>query len=197
MPRRARRVGCCWQGGCWRRVGRWRRRPRPPASASARHASGWVVIAGREAGLRDRSSAPVSRPHKTAPEREELIVLLRELRFSGPEIAETIGMPVATVSAILKRRGLGKLPRLDASEPPNRYERPQPGELIHIDVKKLGKIGRPGHRVNGNRRARSRGIGWEFVHVAVDDATRLAYVEVLADEKARTAVGFLRRAIAW
>jgi transposase InsO family protein len=169
------------------------------AGVSERTAGKWVGRYRREgeAGLRDRSSAPVSRPNKTAPEREELIVLLRELRFSGPEIAETIGMPVATVSAILKRRGLGKLPRLEASEPANRYERPQPGELIHIDVKKLGKIGRPGHRVNGNRRARSRGIGWEFVHVAVDDATRLAYVEVLADEKARTAVGFLRRAIAW
>ena len=85
---------------------------------------------------------------------------------------------------------------MEPPEPPNRYERKRPGELLHIDVKKLGRIGRPGHRVNGDRRTRSRGIGWEYVHVCVDDATRLAYVEVLADEKASTAAGFLRRAVA-
>ena len=123
--------------------------------------------------------------------------MLRELRFSSPEIAETLGMPLSTVGAVLSRRGLGKLPRLQPDEPANSYERPRPGELVHIDVKKLGKIGRPGHRVNQDRRTRSRGIGWEFVHVAVDDATRLAYVEVLADEKGATAAGFLRRAVAF
>jgi len=106
-------------------------------------------------------------------------------------------MPLSTVGAVLSRNGLGKPPRLAPEEPANSYERPRPGELVHIDVKKLGKIGRPGHRVNGDRRSRSRGIGWEFVHVAVDDATRLAYVEVLADERASTAVGFLRRANAF
>ena len=105
-------------------------------------------------------------------------------------------MPLSTVSAVLTRIGLGKLSRLEPPEPPNRYERSRPGELLHIDVKKLGRIGRPGHRVNGDRRTRTRGIGWEYVHVCVDDATRLAYVEVLEDEKAITAVGFLRRAVA-
>ena len=122
---------------------------------------------------------------------------LRELRFTSPEIAETLGMPLSTVGAVLARNGLGRLPRVRPDEPANSYERPRPGELVHIDVKKLGKIGRAGHRVNQNRRTRTRGIGWEYVHVAVDDATRLAFVEVLGDEKGATAVGFLRRAVAF
>ena len=125
-----------------------------------------------------------------------MIAALRRLRMTGAEIAETLAMPLSTVSAVLTRIGLGRLSRLEPPEPANRYEREQPGELLHIDVKKLGRIGRPGHRVNGDRRTRSRGIGWEFVHVCVDDATRIAYVEVLDDEKATTAVGFLRRAVA-
>ena len=114
-----------------------------------------------------------------------------------PEIAETLGMPLSTVGAVLSRHGLGKLPRLQPDEPANSYERPRPGELVHIDVKKLARIGRPGHRVNADRRTRMRGIGWEYVHLAVDDATRLAYVEVLDDEKGTTAAGFLRRAVAF
>ncbi len=105
-------------------------------------------------------------------------------------------MPLSTVSAILTRIGPGKRSRLEPPEPANRYERRHPGELLHIDVKKLGRIGRPGHRVNGDRRTRTRGIGWEYVHICVEDATRLAYVEVLEDEKASTAAGFVRRAVA-
>jgi transposase InsO family protein len=169
------------------------------AGVSERTAWKWVDRYRREgeAGLEDRSSAPSSVPGRTPPEREELILSLRELRFTGPEIAETLGMPLSTVGAVLLRNGLGKLPRLQPDEPSNSYERPRPGELVHIDVKRLGKIGRPGHRVNGDRRTRSRGIGWEFVHVAVDDATRLAYVEVLDDEKGTTAAAFLRRAVAF
>ena len=147
--------------------------------------------------LADRSSAPRRVANKTAPEREEAVVALRELRMTATEIAEVLGMAHSTVSAILTRRGLGRLARLDADEPANRYERPMPGELIHIDVKKLGRIGRPGHRVNGDRTTRSRGIGWEFVHVCIDDCTRLAYVEVLDDERADTVCGFLQRAVAW
>ena len=169
------------------------------AGVSERTASKWVDRFRREGevGLEDRSSAPVSVPSRTPPEREELIVSLRELRFTSPEIAETLGMPLSTVGAVLARHGLGRLPRPQPDEPVNSFERPRPGELVHIDVKKLGRIGRPGHRVNGDRSTRSRGIGWEFVHVAVDDATRLAYVEVLDDEKGATAAGFLRRAIAF
>jgi transposase InsO family protein len=97
----------------------------------------------------------------------------------------------------LSRHGLGRLPRLEPPEPPNRYERRHPGELLHIDVKKLGRIERAGHRVHGDRRTRARGAGWEFVHVAIDDATRLAYVEVLADERKERVVGFLERAVGW
>jgi transposase InsO family protein len=149
-----------------------------------------------ELGLLDRSSAPGSIPHRTPEERVQAIAVLRRERLTGWEIAERLGMPASTVSTILARIGLGRLSRLEPPEPANRYQRERPGELVHIDVKKLGKIARPGHRVNGDRRTRSRGIGWEYVHVAVDDATRLAYVEVLENEKAVTAVGFLRRAVA-
>jgi transposase InsO family protein len=116
--------------------------------------------------------------------------------MTAAEIAETLAMPHSTVSGILTRIGLGKLWRLEPVEAANRYERQRPGELIHVDVKKLGRIGRPGHRVNGDRRTRVRGVGWEYVHVAIDDATRIPYVEVLDDETALTAVGFLRRAVA-
>jgi transposase InsO family protein len=116
--------------------------------------------------------------------------------MTAAEIGETLSMPLSTVSAVLTRIGLGKLARLEPPEPANRYERKHPCELLHIDVKKLGRIGRPGHRVHGDRRTRSRGIGWEYVHVCVDDATRIAFVEVLEDEKATTAAGFLRRAVA-
>ena len=167
------------------------------AGVSGRTAWKWVDRFRREgeAGLEDRRSTPKRVPSRTSVEREELILSLRELRFTGPEIAETLGMPLSTVGAVLARHGLGKLPRLQADEPTNSYERPRPGELVHVDVKKLGRIGRPGHRVNGDRRTRTRGIGWEFVHVAVDDATRLAYVEILDDEKGATAAGFLRRAV--
>jgi transposase InsO family protein len=126
--------------------------------------------------------------------------------MTAAEIAECLGMATSTVSAVLKRIGLGKLSRLDPLEPPNRYERRHPGELLHIDVKKLGKINGAGHRVTGhrhsqnaNRRQRRKGgpAGWEFVHVCVDDATRLAYAEVLPNEQAITTVAFLRRAIAF
>jgi transposase InsO family protein len=169
------------------------------AGVSERTAWKWVDRYRREgeAGLEDRSSAPRRVPSRTPADREELIVALRELRFTSPEVAETLGMPLSTVGAVLSRRGLGKLPRFAPAEPVNSYERPRPGELVHVDVKKLGRIARPGHRVNGDRRTRVRGIGWEFVHVAVDDATRIAYVELLADEKGATAAGFLRRAIAF
>ncbi|MGH2923747.1 MAG: IS481 family transposase, partial [Solirubrobacterales bacterium] len=154
-----------------------------------------------EAGLVDRSSEPHCVPHATSADRIEAIAALRRVRLTGAEIALALGMALSTVSAVLGRIGLGKLSRLEPLEPPNRYERQRPGELLHIDVKKLGRIGHrgAGHRATGNRGKgqRSRGAGWEFVHVCVDDATRLAYVEVLGDEKATTAIGFLRRAVAF
>jgi len=173
------------------------------AEVSERTARKWVgrYRAQGEAGLNDRSSAPASQPGATAPERIEAIAVLRRVRMTGAEIAECLEMALSTVQGILTRTGLGKLSRLEPLEPPNRYERQRAGELIHIDVKKLGRIGRKGagHRITGNRGKgnRSRGAGWEFVHVCVDDATRLAYVEVLGDEQARTAIAFLKRALAF
>jgi transposase InsO family protein len=168
------------------------------AGVSVRTVSKWLrrFRAEGEQGLLDRCSAPSAVPLRTCEARVAVIASLRRLRMTGAEIAETLGMPLSTVSGILTRIGLGKLWRLEPLEPPNRYEKRRPGELVHIDVKKLGRIGRPGHRVTGDRGTRSRGIGWEYVHVAIDDATRLVYVEVLDDEKAVTAVGFLRRAVA-
>src|SRR3954471_22898903 len=157
-----------------------------------------------DAGLLDRSSAPRRIPHRTPESVVEAITALRRLRMTAAEIAETLGLALSTVSAWLRRIGLGKRSRLEPPEPPNRYERRRPGELLHIDVKKLGRILKPGHRVTGDRRGQAhthrhgkavRLAGWEFVHVAIDDHSRLAYAEVLGDEKGPTAVGFLRRAL--
>jgi len=169
------------------------------AGVSVRTISKWRsrYRAEGELGLVDRSSAPGWVPRRTPEERVQLIASLRRERLTAWQIAEQLGMPVSTVSTILSRIGLGRLSQLEPPEPANRYQRERPGELLHIDVKKLGRIGRPGHRVNGDRRTRTRGIGWEYVHVCVDDATRFANVEVLDDEKAVTAVGFLRRAVAF
>jgi transposase InsO family protein len=178
---------------------------------SERTCGKWVsrYRAWGESGLRDRSSAPRRQARQTAAERVECIAALRRLRFTGPELAELLEMPLSTVSGILKRLGMGKLGRL-GEQAPLRYERARPGELIHIDVKKLGRItGGAGKRITGGQgrnprrqRTDAAGVrrntrGWEAVHVAIDDATRLAYVEVLPDEKAITATGFLRRAIAF
>src|SRR3954447_4206672 len=170
------------------------------AGVSERTAAKWLARwrAEGEAGLQDRSSAPHTVPSRTPETRVEAIAALRRLRMTGPEIAELLGMAGSTVSAVLDRIGLGKLSRLEPPEPPNRYERKRAGELIHIDVKKLVRIEKgAGHRATGKRTRQAKGAGWERVHVCVDDATRLAYVEVLPDEKARTSVGFLKRAVAF
>src|SRR5262245_10725407 len=127
------------------------------AGVSVRTISKWLRryrLEG-ELGLADRSSAPGSVPQRTSEERVQAIVCLRRLRMTAAEIAESLSMPLSTVSVVLRRVGLGRLSRLEPPEPPNRYQRQRPGELIHVDVKKLGRIGRPGHRVNGDRRTRS------------------------------------------
>jgi transposase InsO family protein len=165
-------------------------------------------VAG-EAGLVDRSSAPRRVANRTPQERVAVIVKLRQLRMTAAEIAETLRMPPSTVSSVLTRCGVGRLGRLGL-EPAQRYERARPGELVHIDVKKLGRIkGGAGKRwrtipkqhytgshIDAAGR-RHQGAGWDYVHVAVDDYSRLAYAEVLLDERASTAAGFLRRATAW
>jgi transposase InsO family protein len=181
------------------------------AEVSVHCARKWIARyrAEGELGLLDRSSAPSTVANRTPEDRIQAIAALRRLRFTGPEIAELLGMALSTVSGILTRIGMGKLGRLGL-EPARRYERERPGELVHIDVKKLGRIqGGAGKRVRGgscshyNRRFIDRHgkvrhtVGWEFVHVAIDDCTRLAYAEVLADEKATTAIAFLRRAVAF
>jgi transposase InsO family protein len=132
-------------------------------------------------------------------ERIAEIERLRRQRMTGPAIARAIGMPRSTVGAVLRRLGLGRLKALDAPPPAVRYERERPGELIHIDTKKLGRINGIGHRITGDRTGQSnnRGIGWEVLHVCIDDASRLAYSELLADEKTPSALGFLDRALAW
>ena len=170
----------------------------------------WVsrFLAEGPDGLRDRSSAPRTVANKTPEDRVDAVCKLRKLRLSGPEIAELLGMARSTVSGLLKHAGLGKLGRLGL-EPAVRYERERPGELIHTDIKKLGRIvGGAGKRITGGKQrytgsftdkaGRRQGkAGWDFVHIAIDDATRLAYAEVLSDEKGPTAAGFLRRAIAF
>jgi transposase InsO family protein len=174
---------------------------------STKTCSKWVARyrQASEAGLADRSSACVVVANRTPERRVEAIAALRRLRMTGPEIAELLEMPLSTVSGILTRIGMGRLGRL-GMEPAERYERERPGELIHIDVKKLGRIQRgAGHRMTGRRhynptvtdRAGKRRctVGWDYVHVAIDDATRLAYAEVLGDEKATTAAAFLGRAL--
>jgi transposase InsO family protein len=173
------------------------------AGVSPRTCRKWVrrFRVDGELGLLDRSSAPRHVANRTAERRIAVIAALRRLRMTGPEIAEVLDMPLSTVSGILTRIGLGKLGRVGL-EPAVRYERQRPGELLHIDVKKLGRIARPGHRVLGRQSAgghhrRRYEHGWECVHVAVDDYSRLAYVEVLDDEKAVTAIAFLRRAVAF
>lgn len=147
------------------------------------------------AGLIDRSSRPHRIPNQTSPERTALVLQLRRCRLTAFEIATKLRMPRSTVSAVLKRHGLARLRDLEPPEPVVRYEHAAPGDLLHLDVKKLGRIRGIGHRITGDRRDRHRGAGWECVHVAVDDHSRLAYVEVLANEEAPTTAGFLRRAL--
>jgi len=129
---------------------------------------------------------------------DKRIRALRQRRFAAWQIAQRLRMALSTVCAVLKRLGLGKLSALEPKPPVLRYQQERPGELVHVDIKLLGRIaGRIGHRITGDRRSQVRGAGWEYVHVAVDDASRLAYVEVLPDQKGLTAVAFFERARSW
>jgi transposase InsO family protein len=177
------------------------------AEVSERTCSKWVgrYRAEGELGLLDRSSAPRHVANRTDERAVQAIAALRRLRFTGPEIAELLDRPLSTVSGILTRIGMGRLGRLGL-EPAQRYQRERPGELIHIDIKKLGRIqGGAGHRMTGRRHynprptnilgRRPNTVGYSFIHIAIDDCTRLAYAEALPDEKATSAIAFLRRAI--
>ena len=154
---------------------------------------------GGRAALQDRSSRPRRSPHQLAPALEHRIARLRARRRTGPQIADALGLPLSTVGDVLRRLGLGRLPPLVPRPPVVRYEREAPVELVHIDAKKLGRIavGVVGHRITGDRRTRARGLGWEHLHVAVDDASRVAYAELLPDETAASAVAFLEHVVAW
>ncbi len=177
---------------------------RPPAVAAAvgvsdRTVRKWLARYAAEAaaGLADRSCRPRRSPRATPPLLVSWVEHLRRQRWAGAEIAQALQLSASTVARLLRRQGLARLRQLEPPVPVQRYEWAQPGDLLHLDVKKLGRIGRVGHRITGDRRAQVRGIGWEFVHVAVDDASRLAYVEVLPDEGGVTATQFLWRARAW
>ena len=168
------------------------------AGISKRSAYKWLARYRAEgrAGLRDRSSRPHRSPRKTAAKLVSRMERLRRRRHTGVEIAQELGVSTSSVARILKRQGLARLWRVDEqAAPPRRYEHAEPGGLIHVDAKKLGKIGRIGHRIHGDRTRRTRGLGWETVFVAVDDHTRLAYAEVLRNEDASCATAFLRRAL--
>jgi transposase InsO family protein len=152
-------------------------------------------------GLRDRSSRPVSSPSETPLGTRERVEVLRRQRYTGKHIANELGLSPATVSRILRRLGLNSLKALEPAEPVRRYEREHPGELIHLDIKKLGRINGVGHRITGDRRGQSHqrcwgpGPGWEFLHVCVDDASRVAFAQVMPDEKKESAVAFLKAAV--
>lgn len=161
----------------------------------------WVDRYDREglAGLQDRSSRP-QRLHRPTPQPVvDCIEALRRQRLTGKAIAVEVGVSPATVSRVLRRLGLNKLSALAPAEPVRRYERERPGEMIHIDIKKLGKFNRIGHRITGDRtgQSNSRGIGWEFVHVCIDDASRVAFSKLMQTERQGCAVDFLKAAVAY
>lgn len=168
---------------------------------SAKIVARWVerYKAEGRAGMADRSSRPVRMPQATAASIVERVVALRRQRWTGRHIAHEVGVSPATVSRILKRAGLSRLKDIAPAEPVRRYERALPGEMIHIDIKKLGRFERVGHRITGNRigQSLSRGVGWEFVHVSIDDASRIAFGQILPDERKESAVAFLTAAITY
>jgi len=169
------------------------------AGVSRRTVSKWLARHRREGdpGLRDRSSRPHRSPRRLPHDWEDLVVELRRTRMTGPAIALRLKLPRSTVSRVLARRGLSRLKSLEPPVVVRRYEWARPGDMLHLDVKKLARIRGVGHRITGDVSRKARGIGWEFVHVCIDDASRVAYVEVLTDEKGVSAAAFLERALAY
>jgi len=155
----------------------------------------WLSRQRKGEGLMDRSSRPRHSPTALRPEVLERVVELRHKRFTGSRIAARLGLPEAQVYRALRRLALNRLKRLDIPLPPRRYQWENPGDLLHIDIKKLGRFEQAGHRVHGDRRRATRGAGWEFVHVAIDDASRVAFAEILANERQESVVAFLSSAL--
>jgi transposase InsO family protein len=174
-------------------------------NVTAKTVAKWVKRFREEGvdGLRDRSSRPHSSPGQTPPATCATVETLRRQRHTGKQIAAELGISPATVSRILRRLGLNRMRDLEPADPVRRYERDHPGELIHIDIKKLGKFNRIGHRVTGDRRgqsnlrSRGQGPGWEYVHVCIDDASRIAFSQVMKNEKRGCAIAFLKAAVAY
>jgi transposase InsO family protein len=167
---------------------------------SAKIVARWVerYKAEGRAGMADHSSRPNVMPGMTEQAVAERIVALRRQRLTGKHIAMEVGVSPATVSRVLKRAGLSRLRDIEPAEPIRRYEREKPGEMIHIDIKKLGRFSQVGHRITGDRqKGKSRGAGWEFVHVCIDDASRIAFSQILPDEKQESAIAFLKAAVAY
>jgi transposase InsO family protein len=171
------------------------------AGIAVRTAYRWLARfrAGGAAALDNRRATPARSPSRLPDATVQRVLALRQQRMTGPKIAGELGLKRSTTSLILRRHGLGRMSALDPKPPIIRYQRQRPGELLHLDTKKLGRIARVGHRITGDRHGQSniRGIGWEHLHVAVDDASRLAYTEILPSERKEDAIGFLGRALAW
>jgi transposase InsO family protein len=169
------------------------------AGLSVRRVFEWLrrYRAGGASALQDRRSTPARYRAGEPSARDRQIEELRRQRWTGDRIARQLGLPRSTVGAVLRRLGLGRLKALDAAPPVIRYQRERPGELLHVDTKKLGRIDGIGHRITGHHAGmhRARGVGWDYLHVCIDDASRLAYSEILPDEKKESAIGFLERAL--
>jgi transposase InsO family protein len=178
-----------------RHLGWTQRQAADAVGVSVRTVAKWLT---RVESLADRSSRPHRSPRRTSVTMEAAVVRLRRARATAWQISAALGLPRSTVTRVLARRGLNRVTACDPIAPVERYAWPHAGDLLHVDMKRLGRIvGGAGHRIHGDRRRRTRGAGFEWLHVAVDDATRLAYVEVLAAEDAPTCAAFLRRACAW
>ena len=168
-------------------------------NVSAKTAAKWVRRYREQglAGLKDRSSRPHHSPRQTRPELAERVLLLRRQRWTGVRIAQTTALSSATVSRLLRRHKLSRMRDLDPAVPIRRYEHPHPGDLLHLDTKKLARIAKPGHRLTGDPRDETRGAGWEILHVAIDDHSRIAFSRLYPDERAESTVAFLRLAVAF
>ena len=172
--------------------------PRAVATAlgvSVRTVFKWLSRHRKGDGLHDRSSRPRRSPNAPPQEVVDRVAELRRQRLTGRRIAGVLKLPLARVHRMLRRLAMNRLKNLDIPPPPRRYQWENPGDLLHIDIKKLGRFARPGHRVHGDRRQDSPGAGWEFVHVAIDDASRVAFAEILADERKESVVAFLSSAL--
>jgi transposase InsO family protein len=164
---------------------------------SVRTVAKWIGRSRQDQGLTDGSSRPHRQPQRLGASVEAAIVALRRTRATAWQISTALRMPRSTVTRVLARAGLNRIALLEPAVPVQRYEWPHVGDLLHIDLKRLGRVAGIGHRIHGDRRRRARKVGYEYLHVAIDDATRLTYAEVLVADDAPTSAAFLQRTLAW